>query len=136
MTARTITLNDAAQANGSGLKPFVARFGKSTTPNVSDRRHATFGSPALVAAGAVCALLGSTAGTISRELDDVQSPSEPLVLDYRGSFFVGGEKVEQTEVELGSFGPADQVTVNQMYVEYMVPDGATQVPVVMIHAPR
>jgi pimeloyl-ACP methyl ester carboxylesterase len=46
---------------------------------------------------------------------------------------VGGETVEQTSVELGSFGPADQISINQMYVEYMVPQGATKVPVVMVH---
>jgi hypothetical protein len=45
----------------------------------------------------------------------------------------GRETVEQTSVELGSFGPADQITINQMYVEFMVPDGAAKVPVVMVH---
>jgi pimeloyl-ACP methyl ester carboxylesterase len=43
------------------------------------------------------------------------------------------KKKTKTAVELGSFGPDDQITVNQMYVEYMVPEGATKLPVVMIH---
>ncbi|ALM84228.1 hypothetical protein ASB57_15720 [Bordetella sp. N] len=63
----------------------------------------------------------------------IQSAASPLVLKSRGSFFVGGQNVEQSFVELGSLRAADRVTVNQMYVEYMVPDGHTKVPVVMVH---
>ena len=47
---------------------------------------------------------------------------------------MGGQKVEQTLIELGSLGPADQITINQMYVEYMVPrDAKKKVPVIMLH---
>lgn len=56
-----------------------------------------------------------------------------LVLKARGSFYVGGEAVEQSRVELGGRSNPDRVTVNQMYVEYMVPNGPTKVPVVMVH---
>ena len=36
--------------------------------------------------------------------------------------------------ELGSLRPADTVTVNQMYVDYMLPpDGRRKTPVVMVH---
>jgi hypothetical protein len=45
---------------------------------------------------------------------------------------VGGRSVEQTAEEI-LLGPADSVTVDQMYVEYMVPDGAAKIPVVLIH---
>jgi len=38
------------------------------------------------------------------------------VLKAQGSFFIGGEKVEQSEVELGNLGPGGHITVNQMYV--------------------
>ena len=60
------------------------------------------------------------------------------MLKSRGSFIVGGESVEQTPAQLSSFTgqPPDaggHVTVNQMYVEYMVPVADDGVPVVMLH---
>jgi pimeloyl-ACP methyl ester carboxylesterase len=73
-----------------------------------------------------------------QELADVQAPTEPLLLESRGSFIVGGESVPQTPTQLSYF--TDQlpetgghVTVNQMYVEYMVPMADDGVPVVMLH---
>jgi pimeloyl-ACP methyl ester carboxylesterase len=73
-------------------------------------------------------------GAMAQALKDVQTSGMPLVLKAQGSFFVGGEKVEQTEVELGSLGPGGRITVNQMYVRYMVPQGGDgHVPVVMVH---
>jgi pimeloyl-ACP methyl ester carboxylesterase len=38
----------------------------------------------------------------------------------------------QTSVELGGFG-SGHIAINQMYVEYMIPQGAAKVPVVMLH---
>jgi quercetin dioxygenase-like cupin family protein len=69
----------------------------------------------------------------AQSLQSVQAPSTSLVLKAKGSFYVGGESVEQTTVELGSPGPADSATVNQMYVEYMIPDGKQKLPIVMVH---
>lgn len=69
----------------------------------------------------------------AQALRDIQPAESPLVLKSRGSFFIGGEQVEKTAIELGGLGPADRITVNQMYVEYMVADGASKVPVVMVH---
>lgn len=67
-------------------------------------------------------------------LKDVRTPRKPLVLEAQGSFFVGGESVEQTSGEIGGLGPGGHVTVNQMYVHYMVPrHGGRNVPVVMVH---
>jgi pimeloyl-ACP methyl ester carboxylesterase len=67
-------------------------------------------------------------------LDHLQTPEAPLVLKSQGSFFVGGEQVEQSFDELGSFGPGGKISVNQMYVRYMVPaSDETGVPVIMIH---
>jgi pimeloyl-ACP methyl ester carboxylesterase len=88
-----------------------------------------------VLAGAVLAVvLGMAGDAVAQGLKDVQTPDTPLVLKAQGSFFVGGEKVEQTDVELGSLGPGGHITVNQMYVRYMVPQGGDgNVPVVMIH---
>jgi pimeloyl-ACP methyl ester carboxylesterase len=80
------------------------------------------------------AVLGAPAAVIAQELKDVKTPDKPLVLKAQGSFFVGGEKVEQTAGELGDLGPGGHITVNQMYVHYMVPQvGDRNVPVVMVH---
>ena len=79
-------------------------------------------------------VLGTPIGAVAQALKDVQTPDTPLVLKAQGSFFVGGEKVEQTQVELGDLGPGGHITVNQMYVRYMVPQGGDgNVPVVMVH---
>lgn len=51
--------------------------------------------------------------------------SEPLTLQEQGSFFVGGETLERT--------PGDDVTINQMYVQYQVPAGEVGVPIVLTH---
>jgi pimeloyl-ACP methyl ester carboxylesterase len=70
----------------------------------------------------------------AQSLGDVQRPSEPLVLKAQGSFYVGGEKVTQTKSELGNLGPGGRITINQMYVRYMVPQSdEDKLPVVMIH---
>jgi len=84
--------------------------------------------------GIAVSVLGAPAAVIAQELKDVKTPDEPLVLQAQGSFFVGGEKVEQTAAELGGLGPGGHITVNQMYVHYMVPQaGDRNVPVVMVH---
>ena len=72
---------------------------------------------------AVATLLGAPGGVTAQALTDVKTPDKPLVLKAQGSFFVGGEKVEQTAGELGDLGPGGHITVNQMYVRYMVPQG-------------
>lgn len=88
--------------------------------------------PAILAG--LVALLGAPAGVMAQALTDVKTPDKPLVLKAQGSFFVGGEKVEQTADELGGLGPGGHITVNQMYVHYMVPQaGDRNVPVVMVH---
>ena len=79
-------------------------------------------------------VLGTATGAVAQALKDVQTADTPLVLKAQGSFFVGGEKAEQTQVETGGLGPGGHITVNQMYVRYMVPQaGAGNVPVVMVH---
>lgn len=88
---------------------------------------------AAMAATILVCVAGAHSPVAAQELRDNRPAESPLVLKARGSFFVGGEQVEKTSIEIGSLGPADQITVNQMYVEYMVPDGAIKVPVVMVH---
>src|SRR4051794_6230473 len=73
--------------------------------------------------GAVAALLGAVPSGMAQALKDVKTADKPLVLKAQGSFFVGGEKVEQTARQLGDLGPGGHITVNQMYVRYMVPQG-------------
>ena len=87
-------------------------------------------------AGVIAAalLLGTAGDLMAQALKDVQTPDTPLVLKAQGSFFVGGEKVEQTQGELGNLGPGGHIAVNQMYVRYMVPQGGdANLPVVMVH---
>jgi pimeloyl-ACP methyl ester carboxylesterase len=79
-------------------------------------------------------VLGTALGAGAQAIADLRTPDTPLVLKAQGSFFVGGERVEQTAAELGSLGPGGHITVNQMYVRYMVPQGGdANVPVVMLH---
>ena len=55
---------------------------------------------------------------------------KPLVIASQGSFFVGGE----SKALRGGFGGGGDITVNQMYVQYQIPQNGDQhVPVVMVH---
>lgn len=86
--------------------------------------------PAVIAIWA--AMVAPAVGS-AQAFRDIKPPARPLVLKAQGSFFVGGESVERTEVEVG-LGPGGRLTVNQMYVRFMVPpDGDRHVPVVMVH---
>jgi pimeloyl-ACP methyl ester carboxylesterase len=77
--------------------------------------------------------LAIPAAVFAQSFDNLQTPQSPLVLKAQGSFFVGGESVAQTEGQVG-FGPPGHVTVNQMYVRYMIPPGSERrAAVVMIH---
>src|SRR4051812_7171662 len=79
-------------------------------------------------------LLAASADLRAQALKDVRTSDKPLVLKAQGSFFVGGEKAEQTQAELGDLGPGGHIAVNQMYVRYMVPPGGERnLPVVMGH---
>jgi pimeloyl-ACP methyl ester carboxylesterase len=80
------------------------------------------------------AVLAVPRDTFAQALKDVRTPDTPLILRAQGSFFVGGETVAQTSVQHGGLGPDGHVTVNQMYVRFMVPQGGERnVPVVMVH---
>ena len=68
---------------------------------------------------------------------------KPLVLKSLGSFFVGGEIKSSATLSANPTGPggtpapppvAEDVTVNQMYVQYQIPaDAGQHTPVVMVH---
>ena len=89
----------------------------------------------VICAGVTLAgVLGATIGADAQALKDVETPDTPLVLKAQGSFFVGGEKADQTQVELGGLGPGGHAAINQMYVRFMVPQGGDgNVAVVMVH---
>jgi pimeloyl-ACP methyl ester carboxylesterase len=82
---------------------------------------------------ALASTFGAPVNVMAQALKDVQASDKPLVLKAQGSFFVGGEKADQTQAELGDLGPGGHITVNQMYVRYMVPQDGDGVPVVMVH---
>lgn len=80
-------------------------------------------------------------GLIIGDAASAANLSGPLVLKDEGSFFVGGV-LEQTDAISGSpTGPAglgysnsDGIKVDQMYVQFQVPQGArANIPFVMIH---
>jgi len=81
----------------------------------------------LLALRCLAALLAAIAATgLAAAGDDGPGP---LILQRQGSFFVGG----QTE----STGPNSDITIDQMYVQFQVPEGAgTHLPVVMLHGCR
>lgn len=94
----------------------------------------TSNRPLRLSVAALTVVMATGAPTDAQSLKDLQTPTTPLVLKAQGSFFVGGEKVEQTQSELGDLAPGGKITINQMYVRYMVPQAADgNVPVVMIH---
>ena len=98
------------------------------------QRVPMFCRTAILAGAIVAGVPGTAIDVQAQSLKDVQTSDTPLVLKAQGSFFVGGEKVEQTQGELGDLGPGGHITVNQMYVRYMVPQGGDgNVPVVMVH---
>jgi pimeloyl-ACP methyl ester carboxylesterase len=87
-----------------------------------------------VVVATLATVLASAGVAAAQAFEDVQNGETPLVLKAQGSFFVGGEIVEQTQAQLGDLGPGGHITVNQMYVRYMVPQGGEgNVPVVMVH---
>ncbi len=60
-------------------------------------------------------------GVKAQKLSSIIGSDNPLVLKAQGSFYVGGESEMQTREQLGGICPGGHVTVNQMYVRYMVP---------------
>ncbi len=98
------------------------------------QRFSVWSRAAVFMMAALACVLVATVDAAAQALADLRTPDTPLVLKAQGSFFVGGETVAQTPVELGGLGPGGHITVNQMYVRYMVPQGGDgNVPVVMLH---
>ena len=99
-----------------------------------ESQHFSIAYRPAILVGLMVGVLGTVVDVMAQALKDVQTPDTPLVLKAQGSFFVGGEKAEQTQGELGNLGPGGHIAVNQMYVRYMVPQGGDgNIPVVMVH---
>ena len=81
---------------------------------------------------ALTGMLATVAPAASQDVGDLEIPKSPLVLKAQGSFFVGGELLDAQAEDLGAGRAAGQIVINQMYVEYMVPQKKPKVPVVMI----
>jgi hypothetical protein len=89
---------------------------------------------AVVIGVAQAGIFSAAVTVMAQALNDVQTSDTPLVLKAQGSFFVGGDKIDQTRGEVGDLAPGGHIAVNQMYVRYMVPQGGDgNVPVVMVH---
>jgi len=83
----------------------------------------------------VAALVALSGGLALAQARGGKVLTKPLVLLSQGSFFVGGEKktVPAPPGGRGGFG-AGEITTNQMYVQYQVPErGDRHLPVVMVH---
>jgi pimeloyl-ACP methyl ester carboxylesterase len=101
---------------------------------VVTRQFSMWFRSALFGVSALAGVLAAPAIAAAQGIGDLQTPDTPLVLKAQGSFFVGGETVAQTQGQLGNLGPGGHITINQMYVRYMVPPGGDgHVPVVMLH---
>jgi hypothetical protein len=81
-------------------------------------------------------LIASAACTLSALAEDAHGP---LILDAEGSFFVGGTDtfsdalIRPDSPVTSLFAASGTYTVNQMYVQYKIPQGAKRVPVILIH---
>jgi pimeloyl-ACP methyl ester carboxylesterase len=89
--------------------------------------------PKTLLAGVMLAgTLPATMPAAAQDISDLQSPKHALVLQARGSFFIDGQVVVEDAIEAGLDG--GHLTVNQMYVEYMIPQREHEsVSVVMVH---
>ena len=77
-------------------------------------------------------IIGMPLSANAQRTENLVVSNSPLVLQSTGSFYVGGRTVSMTAVEAGLYGSGSLV-VDQMYVQYMTPQGHTKPGVVMIH---
>lgn len=91
----------------------------------------------LAAALALAVGAGPASLAMAQAVSQVRAPSAPLVLESRGSVMIGGDRVAQSSDQLGTPYPGTRfnghITINQMYVEFMVPVRKAGLPVIMIH---
>jgi pimeloyl-ACP methyl ester carboxylesterase len=80
----------------------------------------------------LASILGLPLSADAQSFADLRAPDSPLVLQALGSFYVGGRTVSASTTAIGLYrgGP---MSVDQMYVQYMIPVAHTKPPIVMIH---
>ncbi len=121
--------------------PHRAAWARSLVGSTKSRgagRFADLGRAAFLAGTLVGHSVLAPCPVSAQSLRDLKTPSEPLVLQQQGSFFVGGRKVRNEHSgwnEVASrFGPpAGDVTVDQLYVQFQKPAKASKVPIVFVH---
>jgi pimeloyl-ACP methyl ester carboxylesterase len=87
----------------------------------------------VILAGFLAGTFGTAITAAAQDVSDLQTPKGSLVLKAQGSFFVGGDLINAAAGDLGAGRPAGHIVINQMYVEYMIPQGGgNKVPVAMI----
>src|SRR5580692_750704 len=98
---------------------------------VKNNREFTTPARLYILLGVVTVLLFAAAGVVM---------ADSLLLKEQGSFFVGGRTVftdaltGSTTGFLGTGINTGNITVDQMYVQYQIPEGAdSHIPVVMVH---
>ncbi|MEM5318303.1 alpha/beta fold hydrolase [Paraburkholderia sp. JHI869] len=74
----------------------------------------------------------------AQQVQDVKRSAKPLVLKDRGSLVIGGTSIDQTREQLSSITgvpPAQDghITIDQMYVDYMIPQNTSGLPIVLVH---
>jgi hypothetical protein len=79
--------------------------------------------PVVLAGVVLAGTFGMAITAAAQDVSDLQTPNGSLVLQARGSFFVGGELITADAGSLGQGRPAGQIVINQMYVDYMIPQG-------------
>jgi hypothetical protein len=85
---------------------------------------------------AILAAAALVASSLSAKDKRPEAGQQSLVVASQGSFFVGGESKTITSPGRGPGAAPTQgeITINQMYVQYQTPPGASQhLPVVMVH---
>ena len=89
-----------------------------------------------VAYGVTATVLAATATTASAWVNPLKNPymAEPVTLCDHGGFFVGGVPKISTYTQPDSQERVPhQITIGQMYVQYMIPEQRRQWPLIMIH---
>lgn len=102
--------------------------------NISQRIK-TLALIATTAMLSTCYLAGAAS---AQQLSDIVQPTDPLILKNRGSLIIGGGRIAQTPEQLSSIivtPPAEggHVTINQMYVDFMVPQNVEGLPLILVH---
>jgi len=90
--------------------------------------------PVVLTGVVLAGTLGAAITAAAQDVQDLQTPKGSLVLKAQGSFFVNGEEILAPAGALGAGRDAGHIIVNQMYVQYMIPQGGGgKVPVLMVH---